>query len=138
MNKINTFRGKDIIGDIFIVLILFTLGYAILDLQVIGGIALMIGGLIASISIFRDDLKTVLYEDRLVVHKLFRTNTILLSQISSLFKERRAYGKYGTRECLIITYTEPTGYGDELVFTYDLEMHTLIEKQLNLSKPVKQ
>jgi len=138
MNKIKIFRGKDIVGDIFIVLMLLSIGYTILDVQVIGGIALMIGGLIASILTFKDDLKTVLYKDRLVVHKLFRTNTILLSQITSLLKERRAYGKYGTRECLIIVYTEPSGYGDKLVFAYNPEMHTLIEKQLSLYKGLNQ
>ena len=130
VDVVKIFRGKDIIGNVVVALIFFFIGYAMLDIQIIGAIALMIGGLIATIPIFIDDLKTVLYEDKIVIHKIFRTNTILLRQINNLFKEPRAYGKYGTRECLIITYTEPSGYSDELVYPYDTEMHTIIEKQL--------
>ena len=130
MNEIKIFRGKDIIGDIVVALIFFIISYFVLDIQIIAGVALMVGGLIATIPIFQDDLKTVLYKNKIVIHKIFRTHTILLTQINTLFKEPRAYGKYSTRECLIITYTEDTGYGDELVYAYDHEMYTLIEKQL--------
>ena len=130
MNKIKIFRGKDIIGDIVVALIFFIISYFVLDIQIIAGVALMVGGLIATIPIFQDDLKTVLYKNKIVVHKIFRTHTILLTQINTLFKEPRVYGKYSTRECLIITYTENTGYGDELVYPYDQQMYTLIKKQL--------
>jgi len=130
MSAVKIFRGKDIIGNAVVALILFYIGYSILDIQIIGAIALMLGGLIATIPIFIDDLKTVIYADKIVIHKIFRSNTILLRQVNNLLKEPRAYGKYGTRECLIIAYTEASGYGDELVYPYDTEMHTMLKEQL--------
>ena len=131
MNKIQTFNGKEIIGSIFWAILLFVIGYSIIDYQIIAAIALMIGGLLSIISIFQDDIKTELYDNKLVIHKLFRTNEILLKNISSLKKEKRSYGKYpNLKECLIIEYKELSGYGDELVYVYDEEMHKLIQEQL--------
>jgi len=137
MKEVQVFKGKDIIGNIVGAVLLFGIGYLIIDSETIAGIALMIGSLISIISILQDDIKTVLFEDKIVVHKVFRAKEILLNQISSLIKERRSSGLYGTRECLIITFTESSGYGDELVYAYDKEMHELIKNQLAASKMEK-
>ena len=137
MKEIQTFKGKDITGNIVGTVLLFGIGSLIIGSEIIGGFAFIFGSFISIILILQDDIKTVLFEDKLVVHKVFRTKEILLNQISSLIKERRSIGLYATRECLVISFTESSGYGDELVYAYDTEMHELIKNQLAAFKMEK-
>lgn len=90
----------------------------------------MISSLFASLTIFQDDIKTVLYDNMLVNHKVFQKKEVLLKNITSIYEENRANGLHNVRNCLIIAYKEPSGYGDELVYPYDKQMHEAIENQI--------
>lgn len=132
MNKIASFKGKDITINIIVTIIIFIVGYSILEHQKIGGVALMVGSLFASLTIFQDDIKTVLYDNVLVVHKVFQKKEILLQNINSIYEENRANDLYNVIKCLVISYTEQSGYGDELVYAYDKYLYLI--KILNDSK----
>lgn len=134
MNKIASFKGKDITKNIIVAIIIFIVGYSILEHQIVGGIVLMIGSLIASLTIFQDDIKTVLYDNVLIVHKVFQKKEILLKNINSIYEENRAYGLHNVRKCLVISYKELSGYSDELVYAYDKQMHEAIEHQISMFK----
>ena len=127
MNEIATFEGKSLVLRFISVLIFFIIGYSILDYQVIGGVALIFGGLIASTTFIVEETKTVLYDDMIIVHKLFQKKEVHFQMINSIYIENRAQGLYNVSKCLIISYTEPSGYGDELVYLYDKNMHEIIE-----------
>ena len=70
----------------------------------------------------------------LVVHKVFQRKKISLKNINALYEENRAYGLYNVRNCLIISYKEPSGFSGELVYPYDEQMRELIECQIAVFK----
>ncbi len=135
MNETKKFIGKDFIKDIAVLIILSICTYFAFCYNFFTGIMLMLITSISIIPVFQDDIITILLPNKLVVHKIFRKKEVLLNEVISLKKERRIYGRYTTRECLVILLKEDSGYIDELVYPYDNKMHTLLNKYIkNLSK----
>ena len=135
MNETKKFIGKDFIKDIAVLIVLSICTYFAFYYNFFTGIMLMLITSISIIPVFQDDIKTILLPNKLVVHKMFRKKEVLLNEVISLKKERRIYGRYTTRECLVILLKEDSGYIDELVYPYDNKMYTLLNKYIeNLSK----
>lgn len=77
--------------------------------------------------------KIDILKDRLIAYKLLRKNSIPFKNINGLTEENRHFigeGRFSTRKALVIAYTENSGYGDELVLTYNNNLHHYLENKL--------
>ncbi|WP_345986337.1 hypothetical protein WCX49_04245 [Sulfurimonas sp. HSL-1656] len=128
-----TFYQFEIALHFLVSTILSLISVSMFQVQMIAGIVFLIGGLFYLLCCFLVIYKINILDDRLVAYKLLAKNSISFKNINGLTEENRHFvgeGKLSTRKALVIAYTEHSGYGGELVLTYNSDLHHYLENQL--------
>ena len=128
-----TFYQFEIIIHFFVSVAMFIISVFMFDIQIIAGIVLMTISLFFLLYCFLVIVKIDIYNDRLIVHKLLRKSNIFFQDINRLTVENRHFigeGRWSKRQAIVITYIENSGYGDELVLTYNDNLYHYFRKIL--------
>ena len=133
MQKMKTFYQYEITLHFLGTVILSLISAFMFQNQMFVGIIFLITSLVSLLYCFLVIFKINIFEDQLIAHKLFGKNSIPFKNINGLTVENRHFigeGRFSTRKALVIAYTEDSGYGDELVLTYNDDLHHHLENQL--------
>lgn len=122
------------IALLFLVTIILSLISAFMfHIQIIAGIVFLIAGLFYLLCCFLVIVKTDIHDDRLIAYKLLGKKNIPFKNVNGLTVENRHFigeGRYSTRKALVIAYIEVSGYKDELVLTYNNDLHHYLGEKL--------
>ncbi|MDD2791332.1 MAG: hypothetical protein PHU40_11815 [Sulfurimonas sp.] len=105
--------------------------------QVFLGIVFLILGIYFIVISFLVFVKINIYADYLIAYKLLNNNKIPFNNIKDIIIENRYFvgeGRFSTREALVVSYIESSGYGGELIFNYDEDMYNHLQEMIKSEK----
>jgi hypothetical protein len=106
---------------------------AMFQIQIIGGIVLAFCSFYYIIISFLVIIKINIYEDCIITHKLLTKKKIMFANIKNVSYDKRHFigeGRFSERQAVVVSYTEDSGYGDEVFFNHNENLHNHLNKIL--------
>lgn len=132
-----TYYQFNIVVHLLISAALFIISNIMFKTQVFLGIVFLILGIYFIVISFLVFVKINIYADYLIAYKLLNNNKIPFNNIKDIIIENRYFvgeGRFSTREALVVSYIESSGYGGELIFNYDEDMYNHLQEMIKSEK----
>jgi len=136
LGRMKTYYQIEISLHILLSVASLLISISLFKTQIFLGIVFSIISLYFVIISFLVVIKINIYDNYIIAYKLLNKKNIPFCNIKNITIEKRHFigeGRYSTRKALVVSYIEDSGYGDELILSYNDDMYN----QLKNSTQVK-